>query len=177
MVLKNWTNPVLGEKMLFLMYEGALYFFLKFVAVLFKITPNCKQPKYPSVGECKANRSTPIQGNAMWPWKQHVWISDIPREAGLQRLHPLWSTYVTFWKRQLYRDREQRGVCQSLGWSESFPDGTSGQEPVADSGDLRCRFDPWVGKIPWRRTWQPTTVFLPGKPHRQEEPGGGPLYF
>ena len=26
--------------------------------------------------------------------------------------------------------------------------------------------NPWVGKIPWRRKWQPTPVFLPGKPHR-----------
>ena len=26
-------------------------------------------------------------------------------------------------------------------------------------------FDPWVGKIPWRRTWQPTPVFLPGESH------------
>ena len=25
----------------------------------------------------------------------------------------------------------------------------------------RCGFDPWVGKIPWRRTWQPTPEFLP----------------
>ena len=24
-------------------------------------------------------------------------------------------------------------------------------------------FDPWVGKIPWRRKWQPTLVLLPGK--------------
>ena len=24
-------------------------------------------------------------------------------------------------------------------------------------------FDPWVGKISWRRPWQPTPVFLPGK--------------
>ena len=31
----------------------------------------------------------------------------------------------------------------------------------------RCGFDPWVRKIPWRRQWQPTPVFLPGKPpHR-----------
>ena len=27
----------------------------------------------------------------------------------------------------------------------------------------RCGFDPWVRKIPWRRKWQPTTVFLPGE--------------
>ena len=26
-------------------------------------------------------------------------------------------------------------------------------------------FQPWVGKIPWRKKWQPTPVFLPGKSH------------
>ena len=33
---------------------------------------------------------------------------------------------------------------------------------------LQCRrpgFDPWSGKIPWRRKWQPTPVFLPGESH------------
>ena len=32
----------------------------------------------------------------------------------------------------------------------------------------RLRFDPWVGKIPWRRAWQPTPVFLPGEFHGQK---------
>ena len=27
--------------------------------------------------------------------------------------------------------------------------------------------DPWIGKMPWRRAWQPTPVFLPGKSHGQ----------
>ena len=34
----------------------------------------------------------------------------------------------------------------------------------------QCRrhgFSPWVWKIPWRRKWQPTPVFLPGEPHGQ----------
>ena len=31
----------------------------------------------------------------------------------------------------------------------------------------RLKFDLWFGKIPWRREWQPTTVFLPGKFHEQ----------
>ena len=35
----------------------------------------------------------------------------------------------------------------------------------------RCTFDPWVRKIPWRRAWQPTPVFLPGEPQGWE-PGG-----
>jgi len=29
----------------------------------------------------------------------------------------------------------------------------------------RPRFNPWVRKIPWRREWQPTPVFLPGDFH------------
>ena len=31
----------------------------------------------------------------------------------------------------------------------------------------RCGFNPWVWKIPWRREWQPTLVFLPKKPNGQ----------
>ena len=31
----------------------------------------------------------------------------------------------------------------------------------------RHRFNPWVRKIPWKRKWQPTPVFLPGKFHGQ----------
>ena len=32
----------------------------------------------------------------------------------------------------------------------------------------------WVGKIPWRREWQPTTVFLPGESHGQSLAGYSP---
>ena len=39
---------------------------------------------------------------------------------------------------------------------------------LANAGDLeRYEFDPWIGKIPWRRAWQPTPVFLPGESHGQ----------
>ena len=40
---------------------------------------------------------------------------------------------------------------------------------------LECRgpnFDPWVGKIPWRRKWQLTRVLVPGESQGQEKPGG-----
>ena len=35
-----------------------------------------------------------------------------------------------------------------------------------------CGFEPWVRKIPWRRTWQPTPVFLPGKSYGQNNLSG-----
>ena len=49
-----------------------------------------------------------------------------------------------------------------------FPGGASDKE-------LKCQcrrqkrhgFNPWVGKIPWRRKWQPTPVSLPGESHGQ----------
>jgi len=31
-------------------------------------------------------------------------------------------------------------------------------------------FDPWIGKIPWRRAWQPIPIFLPGESPSTEEP-------
>ena len=37
-----------------------------------------------------------------------------------------------------------------------------------EKNQLQCRrpkFNPWIGKIPWRRKWQPTPVFLPGESH------------
>ena len=36
----------------------------------------------------------------------------------------------------------------------------------------RPGFNPWDGKIPGRRKWQPTPVFLPGESPWTEEPGG-----
>ena len=49
-----------------------------------------------------------------------------------------------------------------------FPGGTNGKDPTCKCRRRnRCRFDPWVGKIPWRREQQPTPVFLPGESHGQ----------
>ena len=43
----------------------------------------------------------------------------------------------------------------------------------------QCRghgFDPWLGKIPWRRKWQPTPVFLPEMSHGQRSLVGYSLW-
>ena len=49
-----------------------------------------------------------------------------------------------------------------------FPGGASGKEPRCQCRwHRRPGFDSWVGKIPWRRAWQPTPVFLPGESHEQ----------
>ena len=42
----------------------------------------------------------------------------------------------------------------------------------ANAGDIRDKGRRLVKKIPWRRKWQPTPVFLPGESHGQRSPAG-----
>ena len=54
-----------------------------------------------------------------------------------------------------------------------FPGGTSGKNSTCQC--MRCKshsFYPWVGKVPWRRKWQPTPMFLPEKAHEQRSLAG-----
>jgi len=46
--------------------------------------------------------------------------------------------------------------------AESVKNPPAMQETTCSAGDRRLRFHPWVGKIPSRRKWQPTPVFLSG---------------
>ena len=54
-----------------------------------------------------------------------------------------------------------------------FPGGASGKEPASQCRRCKgCGLDPCVGKLPWRRAWPPTPVFLPGESHGQRSLGG-----
>ena len=54
-----------------------------------------------------------------------------------------------------------------------FPGGTSGKTHACQfRRPNRWKFDPQIGKIPWRRAWQPTPVFLPGESHTQRSLAG-----
>ena len=58
--------------------------------------------------------------------------------------------------------------CVCVHWGS--PGSTNGKEPARQCQRRRCKrrkFDPWVEKIPWRKKWQPTPVFLPGEVHGQ----------
>ena len=54
-------------------------------------------------------------------------------------------------------------ISSSFCVSRDFPGGSDGKTICLQCG--RPGFDPWVGKIPWRRQWQPTMILLPGKSH------------
>ena len=49
-----------------------------------------------------------------------------------------------------------------------FPGGSVVKNLLQCRSHGRCRFDPWkIGKVPWRRTWQPTPLILPRESHGQ----------
>ena len=76
--------------------------------------------------------------------------------------------FICYWSHVL-------SVCvpgSAQGWpiaeKTTVPGGTGGKEPACQCRrPKRCRFHPWVRKIPWRRAWQRMSVFLPGESHGQ----------
>ena len=63
------------------------------------------------------------------------------------------------------REAKRKGKEERYRHLKGFPGGSDGKASDCNAGDLK--FDPWVGKVPWRRKWQPTPVFLPGKSQGQ----------
>ena len=68
------------------------------------------------------------------------------------------------------KDHKESDTTEGLSTHSCFPSGISDKELTCQCRRHRRRgFDPWVGKIPWRRAWQLTSVFLPGEPPWKEK--------
>ena len=60
-----------------------------------------------------------------------------------------------------------RGCFVNSNSKFGLPRWLSGKESAHLCRRQRCEFDPWVGKIPWRRKWQAAPIFLSGESHGQ----------
>ena len=60
--------------------------------------------------------------------------------------------------------------CSRTHFMKGFPGGSDSKESACQC--RRCRFYPWVRKIPWRRAWKLIPVLLPGESHRQTSLAG-----
>ena len=78
------------------------------------------------------------------------------------------------WGNQPPHSDPRHGRWSRIGmWDGLRPTGFPGGSVTESTGQCRrCGFNPWVGKIPWRRKWQPTPVFSPGESHGQKSLGG-----
>ena len=73
--------------------------------------------------------------------------------------------YLEIFRSQLpYQKKEDIGINRGIRWHRV-------KESACQCRRCkRCRFDPWVGKIPRSRKWKLTPVLLPGKFHGQRSP-------
>ena len=90
---------------------------------------------------------------AMWG----TWVWSLGQEDPLEKEMATHSSILA-WRIPW---RKEPGRLQSMGWQRVFT--FSGKESAYPF--KRPGMDPWVGKIPWRRKWQPTPVFLPAESH------------
>ena len=89
-----------------------------------------------------------------WPfWYNPGWPP--PNEAFL----------ISIWDWPKVTHTEHHSHCTRVFLKRGFPGDSAVRNLPARY--RRCKFSPWVGKIPWRRKWQPTPVVLPGKSHGQ----------
>ena len=100
-------------------------------------------------------------------YEQLLGVGD--RQGRLECCSPwcLKETWLSNWTTPRYIDTD-------IG-KGGFAGGASVKEPVCQCRrQKRHRFDPWVRKIPWRKKWQATPVFLPGEAHGQRGLGHSP---
>ena len=99
-------------------------------------------------------------------WSPVLEMGQMGKEIG-KAGHPVrkWSMHDS---KPLLFDSRTYAFDHYYGWVGGHPRLCSGKESAC-----QCRrpgFDPWVRKIPWRRKWQSTPVFLPGESHGQRSP-------
>ena len=101
-------------------------------------------------------------------WRlEFSFISD--RNHWLTRILKNIAKSIILGQKGVYEVKEM--ICCFIWGNTGLPRGLSGKESACQYRTCRSHgFDPWVGKAPWRRKWQPTPVFpvfLPGKSHGQ----------
>ena len=115
------------------------------------------------------------------------WV--IVSHGSLTFLHVLWAeALIVLVPAPLFRDicivnglgkckyyflgQKNRFICCQLWKILEAPVAQEVKDLPAVQEMLRQEFNPYIGKIPWRRKWQPTPIFLPGKSHGQRSLAG-----
>ena len=140
--------------------------------------------------------STVVEAPILWPPNVKSWLIGKDPDAGKEwrkkekgvakdeivRYHH-WLNGHGFEQTQRSRRSGEPGMLQSMGLERAGHNLATEQNVKSGlawwlsdkESPCQCRrhwLDPWVRKIPWRRKWQRTPVFLPGKSHGQRSLAG-----
>ena len=96
----------------------------------------------------------------------------VPKKAALtsDASHKFGDPQATYSLEKLAANSEVSTTSLGFIVQHSFPGSSAVKNLPASARDEGLI--PWIRKIPWRRKWQPTPVFMPGKSHGQKEHGG-----
>ena len=112
-----------------------------------------------------------------WPLEKPYPWPDGPLLAIMSLLFDMLSRLVIIFlpwsKRASFNFMAAGTICSDFGAQQNTHLGLSwwlsGKKLACQCRRQKCGFNPWVRKISWRRSRQPTPVFLPGKSHGQKE--------
>ena len=94
-------------------------------------------------------------------------VHDIVQETGLKTIPMEKKCKKAKWlSEEALQITVKRREAKSKGEKERYKHLNTEFQRIAGR-HKRHGFNPWVGKIPWRRAWQPTQVFLPRESHGQ----------
>ena len=97
------------------------------------------------------------------------------REIQLYKIYTIFSILSLLWCSWLADNKNLPGLSliPCLSWMHTTLRAFLVDQMVKNlPACVKPGFNPWVRKIPWRRAWQPISVFLSGESPWTEEPGG-----
>ena len=160
-------SRILSKRILFFfLYSSSVYSFFKFYFIfkLYKIVlvlPNIKMNHFKN--NSKSNHPSPIALHNYRPWKITVPKRFVGFPGGSEGkenpYYPAVTSHFHFPSLRIYL------FWKFLILYVGLPRWLSGKESACQH--KRHGSHPWVEMIPWRRKWQPTPAFLPGKSHGQ----------
>ena len=125
---------------------------------------HCKEQWRPGVWET-GDGATGFHADARRP----LWRGDDNISLQKGKAHTMWIPGHVSLTEGAASTEALGGVRTKELYSLGFPGGSDGKE---SAGSGRPGFNPWVWKIPWRRAWQPTPLFLPGESPGQRSLAG-----
>ena len=144
------------------------------VAQMVKHLPAMQETRVGSLGwEHALEKEIGTHSSAL-AWKI-PWMEEPGRlqSMGLQRVRHYWVTSLSLFWMQPWTSQSPRLTATCLSLSHTFRNVWQKSDswkavnmPGGSKGKMQCkrpRFNCWVGKIPWRREWLPTLLFLHGE--------------
>ena len=155
---------------------SVLHYFLEFAQTHVHWVGNAIQPSHPVTPFSFHFQSFPASGSLSVSWLFITGGQSMGVSMNIQGWFPLGLTgLISLWSKGLSRVFFSTTIWKHQFFSilRGFWGGASGKEPTCQcKRHKRHGFDPWVGKFPYRRKWQLTPVFLPGKSHGQRNLAG-----